>query len=115
MANNRFVYQQQTNVSIPRNDIVRLASNQGLKKNDYKVLLCLFSSLNGWNDGDGGYRRRTRPHDPENFKSINLTRIADTVNLSKKEVKESIKKLEDFDIIEEGSNDSVKKGYRFTF
>lgn len=108
MANNRVTYQQQTNVSIPRKGILSIACDDKLKKVDYKVILCLFSTLDGW-------KYSSRTPDPENFKAIDISQIADNAGVSKKDVKESINKLIDRGYIQDGCNDTISKGYRFTF
>ena len=41
--------------------------------------------------------------------------MAKTLDMDKKDVKKSIKRLCKEIIIEDGSNDSVEQGYRFTF
>lgn len=50
-----------------------------------------------------------------NYARIDIDSISDTLNIKKKDVKRSINTLLDLGIIEEGSNDTVSKGYRFTF
>lgn len=113
MANNRFVYQQQTNVSIPRKGLLYLAEAPDLKQNDYRVLLALFSTLDGWDDTAS--TRRSKTEDPLNFRIVKASQIGDLTGLSKKEVKFSISRLLQHGIIERGSNDTIKDGYRFTF
>ena len=62
-----------------------------------------------------GFLYTTRREDTENFKSIDVKKISETLDISKSDVKDSIKTLIDNFIIEKGSNDIVKDGYRFTF
>ena len=40
MANNNAVYQQMTNVSIPRDRLMWLAADDAMSKKAYKVMLC---------------------------------------------------------------------------
>jgi predicted transcriptional regulator len=53
--------------------------------------------------------------DPMNFKKIDIDRMADLLNLSKKDIKKSIKKFDEDGLIEHGNTDTIKDGYRFTF
>lgn len=106
MANNGSVYQQKLTVSIPREAILSLASDE-LSKTDYKVLLMLLSELNGYNG--------KAPQDPENFTEVSVKHIARHIYVTPEKVKKSIDRLLEFGIIEKGSNRTVKNGYRFTF
>jgi len=110
MANNRYVYQQTTNVSINKNKLLDIASNQALSKKDYRVLLCLFTELNGWSADP-----LPRAKDPLNYKKIDISKIADVLNLKKKEIKECISTLIEAEIIEEGDSETIQNGYRFLF
>lgn len=105
MANNKFTYQQQRNVSIPRDALINIASLD-LGKKDYKVLVVLFTQLDGWGGGT---------NDPLNYKKIDINSIAQTLSLKKKDVRASIDTLLDEGLIELGDNDTVRYGYRFTF
>lgn len=110
MANNRFTYQQVTNVSINKSKLLDIASDQELGKKDYKVLLVLFTELNGWRMNPNYFTE-----DPLNYKKIDTKKIADILCMTNKEVKKCIKNLIYADIIECGSSDTIKNGYRFTF
>lgn len=110
MANNKYVYQQTTNVSINKEKLLEIASNQALNKKDYRVLLCLFTELNGWSANP-----TPRTKDPLNYKKIDISKIADVLNLKKKEVKDCIRTLIEAEIIEEGDSETIKSGYRFLF
>lgn len=110
MANNRCTYQQVTNVSIPKNKLLEVAANPYFSKKDYRVLLCLFTELDGWAPSP---KRETK--DPKNFKKIDIKSIASKLNISKKDVKKSLKNLMDSNIIEDGSSDTISNGYRFQF
>lgn len=109
MANNKFTYQQQTNVSIPRRDIIDIAGDQEFKQDDFRVILALFSTLDGWDP------EQSRTPDPRNFKAIKVSQIADLTGVPKKKVKESLDKLLRRNYIAKGSNETVTDGYRFTF
>ena len=112
MSNHRSTYQQQETVSIKRSKMIELASDTEYSKKDYKVLLILLSQLDGYTVP----LKVTQNHkDPLNFKILDIEKMADTLSMSKKEVKKSIEKLHDDGIIEKGSNDTIKNGYRFTF
>jgi hypothetical protein len=84
--------------------------NPDLSKSTYKVLICLFTELNGYNDNG----RNINP-DPENFKYVQIDSLASTLCLPKKKVKNALETLLELNIIEEGSSDTVHDGYRFTF
>lgn len=111
MANNRHVYQQVNNVSINKKQLLEIATNQALNEQDLRVLICLFTELNGWIEP-----KNTRQiKDPRNYKKIDKGQIADLLGIRKKDVKKSIKKLMDACLIEPGDSDTVINGYRFTF
>jgi DNA-binding MarR family transcriptional regulator len=112
MANNRCTYQQQYNVSIPRNMIAEIAGDDDLSRKDVRVILMLFTHLDGYSEP---INVRSNCPDPYNYKSVDIENIAETLCMKKKDVKESIKRLEKIGYIEKGSNNSVKGGYRFTF
>lgn len=110
MANNRCTYQQEHTVSIKKANLLEISQNKYLDETDLRVLLCLLTELNGWCPSKSGMAK-----DPENYTKVHADRIAETLGIKKKHVKKSIDKLIDSLIIEYGSNDTVKKGYRFTF
>lgn len=113
MANNNFTYQQVYTVSVNKRSISKIASDEDLSKNDYKVFLVLLTQLEGYRyDYESKGRKRV---DPENFKSIDINVIAKTTFLSKKKIKKSIKNLINGGYLETGSNDVIEDGYRFTF
>ena len=114
MANNRNTYQQLTNVSINKKKLLEIASNEALDETDLRVLLCLFTELNGWSPTDP-YAPGRPAVDPLNFSIIDINEIANTLDIKKKKVKRSIKNLFDLCIIEDGSSQTVSHGYRFTF
>lgn len=76
----------------------KIAENRDLSKKDYRVFLFLSCRL-----------------ESEFVKKIDVEQISTSLNLKKKEVKESIETLMDLGIIEEGSDDHVSKGYRMTY
>jgi RIO-like serine/threonine protein kinase len=110
MANNKFVYQQQTNVSVNKSKLRWIASHPDLKKTDYKVILVLLTQLNGYNKPP-----TSKVTDPENFSYVHIDSIATALSVSKKKIKESLDKLVELEIIEQGDGDAVHDGYRFTF
>lgn len=110
MANNNAVYQQMTNVSIPRDRLMWLAADDGMSKKAYKVMLCLFTQLDGYNKIT---QRRTK--DPQNFKMIDFKAISGAIGVSKKEVKGIVSDLIDAGYVEIGSSNTINEGYRFTF
>lgn len=108
MANNLNVYQQTHNVSIPKDGLKDIIG-EDFSKNDLRVLLVLFTELDGFSNPS------ERRNDPLNFKMIDIDAIADFLDLKYKEVKKSIKKLMNYGYLERGDSDSVSNGYRFTF
>lgn len=110
MSNRSFTYQQVETISVKRNKILEISTNPSFTKNDYKVFLLLLTQLEGYAIPlKGNYT------DPMNFKIIDIKTMSDTIGISKKKVKKSIDDLCFEGILEEGSNDTIKKGYRFTF
>ena len=112
MANNRSTYQQVHNVSINKDSIARIAKNRDMSKKDYKVLLLLFTQLDGYKIP---FNNEKATKDPLNFTKIDVKSISSTLGMSKKEVKKCIDKIHDEGYIEKGSNRMVSNGYRFTF
>ena len=112
MAANRNTKQYEHTVSIRREALLKLAKNENLNKRDYGVLILLFTQLDGFK-GSGINGRDIQ--DPENYRKIDIKSMAKTLDMDKKDVKKSIKRLCKEIIIEDGSNDSVEQGYRFTF
>lgn len=108
MANNKYVYQQVNNVSIPKMKLDVIASDENLGKTDLRVLLELFTKLDG-------FAPNSRAVDPANFNSVDCLFIADRIGSSKKKVKLSLEHLVELGYIEKGSSNTVKSGYRFTF
>lgn len=111
MANTNYVYQQTRNVSISKEKLLEIATNDDLTETDLRVLFCLFTELNGWVEP-----KNTRQiKDPLNFKIIDKDKIAKCLSIKKKEVKKSINHLMDNFLIEPGDSETVVNGYRFTF
>lgn len=110
--NKNSTYQQREMVSIKRTKLIDLAENTDYNKRDYRVLLALFSQLDGYTPPKNG---RTDYPDPLNFKIIDIESMSNLLSMSKKEVKKSVKKFYEDGIIERGSNDTISNGYRFTF
>lgn len=112
MANNRNTYQQVENISVKREKILEISTNLDLSKNDIRVFLVLLTQLDGYTVPKTMHQKH---RDPLNFKIIDIDQIADLLCLSKKKVRKSIEHIHDEGLIEEGSNDTIKHGYRFTF
>ena len=113
MANNRSTYQQMYTVSIPKDQLLnRVARNDSLDEMDLRVVLCLFTILYGYNKD---IKRPSTVNDPMNFNSVSAERISDILDTKKKYIKESIRKLLEEGIIEDGTSNGSTKGYRFTF
>ena len=120
MANNMYVYQQAHTVSIPRNSLLTLAKTNMLSIEDYKVLMVLLTQLDGYPCAEEMTNTR-KNKDPKNYKKIDIKQIADTLDMKKKTVKECINNIYNTEIegfgyiLDQGDNDVVKNGYRFTF
>lgn len=112
MANNKSTYQQVHNVSINKEKLAELASNPSLSKKDYKVLLLLFTQLDGYRMPTANERARK---DPLNFSIVDIEKIASCLDMSKKAVKKCIENIYFEGYLEEGSNTTIRDGYRFTF
>lgn len=112
MANTRGTSQQMSNVSINKNKLIEIAGNEALSKKDLRVLLCLFTELEGYKRPE---KERRDTKDPLNYKKIDARTIAEILNISKKEVKKSIENLIEADLLEPGDSGTVKNGYRFQF
>lgn len=110
MANTRNVSQLQTKVSIGKDKLVEIGVNFGLSEEDLRVLLILFSELSGWSES----LDRTSK-DPLNYTKIDQKTLSDTLGYKKKKIKHCIENLEAAGLIEQGSNDKVTNGWRFTF
>lgn len=111
MANTKFTYQQMTKVSIDRNALREIATNESIDETDFRVLLVLFTELNGWDR----YATDGNRNDPLNFKKIDKDSIAKLLYIKKKKVRDSIKNLINYGLLEKGSSDTVEEGYRLTF
>ena len=110
----RSLSQQQNTFSVPRKQFVqRIVKEKDFSKKELRVVLLLLSSLNGYRPPESSYRGDKK--DPANYKSINKKQIAKKLDMTKWDVESAIDKLLDYGIIEEGTNDTSKKGYRFTF
>ena len=114
MAVNRNTYQQVHTVSFNRQAIVdNIILNEDLDKKDLRVFLLLLTTLDGFS-----YPPNVDPDkvkDPLNFKYVDFDWMSDTLSIKRKEVKKSVEHLVAEGIIEEGSSDTIKRGYRFTF
>lgn len=108
------LFQYQRTISVPREPfITKIIEDKRLSLDELRVCLLLLTELDGW-DLDRKFKRPATV-DPENFKSVDIESIADTLKIKKKKVKEAIKLLLDEDIIEVSETRAAKVGYRFTF
>lgn len=99
MASSASTFQYKTNISVPREDLLRrVVRCEDLNKKDLRVFLHLLTHL-----------------DAKTFKDISKKQIADDLNISKSSVSTAIENLIDYEIIEAGSSTSVNKGYRLLF
>ena len=112
MANNKSTYQQVHNVSINKDYLAKIARNMDLSKKDYKVLLLLFTQLDGYRMP---FNNERKTKDPLNFSIIDVETIANALCMSKKSVRKCIDRIHDEGYIEMGSNRTITNGYRFTF
>ena len=113
MANNKSVYQQTYNVSVPKKELLEyVVYNKELNKKDYKVFLMLLTELNGYSNPKN---KLFDDKDPQNFTKVDSEQIAEQLEMDESEVKKSIKKLLNEGIIEKGDTKNMKNGYRFTF
>lgn len=95
----KITFQYTDTISTNRKDLLnKVVRNSDLKKNDLRVFLHLFTHL-----------------DARTYREINKKNIAQDLGLNKSDVTEAIENLIDYDIIVEGSSQSVKDGYMFTF
>lgn len=109
MANTLDVYQAKSVFSVYRDTFMtKVVMNEELTKKDLRVLNLLLTKL-------PGFLFRPNRDDPEIYETIHVKTVADTLNLRKKDVEESIEHLFDLGLIEKGSNRTVKNGWRFTF
>ena len=113
MAQNRNVYQQTYNVSVPKKELLEyVVYNKELNKKDYKVFLMLLTELNGYSKPKN---KTFDDRDPNIYIKVDSEQIADHLDMDEKDVKKSIKKLLSEGIIEKGNTKNMKNGYRFTF
>ena len=112
MSNHSSTYQQTNTISVKRAKIIDIAADLEYSKTDLRVFLILLTQLEGHTVPKNF---RSDYVDPLNFRIIDVNAIADTLSLTKKKVRKCIEFLHDEGIIEEGSNDTITHGYRFTF
>ena len=111
MANNKATYQQVHNVSINKDALAEIASNMDLSKKDLKVLLLLFTQLDGYKMP---FNNERKTKDPMNFSIIDVDTIADALYMSKKSVRKCIDRIHDEGYIEKGSNKTRTLGDGWT-
>lgn len=121
MANIITTYQQINTFSVNRQAFLEaIVFNELLTENDLRVACLLLTQLNGFRyekvaHMKDGRERRSWNNDPKNFKNIDIKKMAKSLHLSKKDVKKSIDRLIEEAVIEKGSSDTIKDGYRFLF
>ncbi len=121
MANINTTYQQINTFSVNRQAFLEaVVYNDSLTENDLRVVCLLLTQLDGFRyekvyHMKDGKERRQWNNDPKNFKNIDVKRMAKSLNISKKEVKRALDRLKEECILDQGSNETVKDGYRFTF
>lgn len=92
-------FQYTKTMTINRDGFLRtVVRNSLLNKKDLRVICHLMTHL-----------------DSINFKEISKKQIADDLDMTKSDVSKSINNLIDFEVIEVGSTQSVKNGYRLLF
>lgn len=108
------VFQYMHTITIPREKFIKnVIENPGLDLDDLRVCMLLMTELDGWSMS----RKETRASavDPLNYKKVHIDKMAETLKMKKKDVKESIKVLLREEIIEKGESIASVDGYRFTF
>lgn len=115
MADASHTQQYTKTVSIPREGLASLSQDGDLNKNELRVILALFTRLNGFNRITPGGNVRKSEHDPNNYIEIDKEALARDLDLKKKEIGKCIKNLEEYGILEKGTNEVSGKGWRFTF
>lgn len=114
MAAHKYVVQQQETVSFYRRGFLnKVVLNSNLKLKDLRVCLLLLTKLNGFRDRKEIEELNLDIVDPMNFSKIDVKQMAESLGLSTSEVEKSISKLRKNGILEKGSNQVVKGGYRF--
>ena len=107
--------QYQETVHIPKYRMVEVIFNSpDLSVHDLRLYIYLLSQLDGYNHRARENSRSKQP-DPRNFKQVDYGVVADELLISKKKVKESMKRLEKLGVLERGDSMTCKKGWRFTF
>ena len=115
MAAKQQVTQNQTSVSIFRDTFYqKVVRNANIERKEYKVLMLLLTELDGFADWER--LMSSRPYsDRRNFRKLSKSSIANTLQMSKTEVKDAIDGLIDKGLVEKGSSSTCKNGYRLKF
>ena len=87
-----------TKFSTDINQFQTIAENEDFSKNDLRIFIFLSCRL--------GSQRYTR---------VDKSQIAESLNISKKKVSESLEKLESYGVILKGSDEHNKGGYKMTY
>lgn len=111
MVTETIIYKTHINDSLIDNVI----NNEDLSKKDLRIIMLLFTKLSGYFISRDISLADKRLNSPNNFVSINVDSIAETLNLKKKDVRKSIDFLIREGVLETGDTSTTKHGYRFTF
>jgi predicted transcriptional regulator len=87
-----------TKISVEIEAMRLLSTLDDLKGKDYRVLLLLMAHIDG-----------------RAFKNVSTSQMATELKLDKDDVKKSLKRLVEVDVLEKGSSEHVKDGYKFKF
>lgn len=107
--------QYQETVHIPKYRMIEVIQNTpDLSLAELRVFIYLLSQLDGYNHRVRD-NSRTKQIDPRNFKKVHYEVVGDELLISKKKVKDAMKRLEKLGVLERGDSLTCKKGWRFTF
>lgn len=108
------IFQYKYTTTIPRENFIKyIVENEGLDLDDLRVCMLLLTELDGWDINRKEVRMAAV--DPLNYRTIDIEKIAKTLHIKKKDVKESLKVLIREGIIEKGESRTSTDAYRFTF
>ena len=120
------VHQYSNTITVPREALLEnVVYNRDLSKKDLRVFLLLLTKLNGVSEekareyaiaieiGDDYDESEASKHDV--WIPLSAKQIAKDLHMDKEDVKESIERLVDENILQVGTSKTVKNGYRFSF
>lgn len=87
-----------TKFSTDINQFQLIAENEDLTKTDLRVFIFLCCRLGS-----------------QRFTKIDKSQLAESLNVSKKKISESLDKLESHEYIEKGSDEHTRNGYRMSY